>query len=129
MTDKCTRPEGHRWLVALDRTAYCMQLECTAVLSSGEIQAMLNSHASLTEKVGTAFWVGHTCGRVYGKKAINKKHLEYCGEQIAALLESDEEKTKKVGYFCLGIKSYCNRTCGGARYQQKRAKRHFAWWR
>ena len=54
MTDKCTSPEGHRWMLATRNgisCAACLVDPCDAELGHREIEALLNSHASLTEKV------------------------------------------------------------------------------
>ena len=37
--------------------------------------------------IGKAFWVGHTCGRVIGKRAIKKGEIEYGSQQIQNLID------------------------------------------
>ena len=55
-------------------------------------------NAELKQKVGVAFWNGHTCGRVYGEKAVSEEHIKYCGNRIEDLLAADEP-TKTVLVF------------------------------
>ena len=53
MTD-CTSPEGHKWMLATRggiSLAICLVDPCEVELSHAEIEAILNAHASLTEKV------------------------------------------------------------------------------
>lgn len=51
--------------------------------------------SELDEAIGKAFWVGHTYGRVWGKKAISREEIANCGKEIEMLrLEAHPEETK-----------------------------------
>ena len=53
MTDKCTSPEGHKFGITNDcQTIMCWCERCEySTLEAADVEAMLNEHPSLTEKV------------------------------------------------------------------------------
>lgn len=55
--------------------------------------------AEAKEKIGSAFWVGHDYGRLWGKKAISREEIERCSREIGLLLstlEQDEDSKPRA---------------------------------
>ena len=82
MSEECK--DGCKWRVVYHEEyhrvegIYCY--ECLTMMPWEQAEAMLNVDLKLA--IGTAYWHGHTNGRVWGQKAISKQEIRYGTEYI-----------------------------------------------